>query len=273
MVGGTQYVERRRAPQTVPVGGRRRGSPSPPPTPPGQQASYGFSNKNELQQGFNGNMPQKTSYGYSGTGVKKNSMIPVVMAGTALAGGTLIAGAVGGHYLAQRMSENDFGGSSQDVSWCRVPSGQGANSGKMIRCFDCQQKYGPSCQSMNACFRPGGCLFNITSDSTQDILMSTGFTPGDFAPPLKLRITKISGPQLTPSNVCPPVQPSTFNTQWLAASSFSVDFFVTLKEVNQAPVPLPTNQNKGKADGAICTNAPLANIFLWVFLLSGWRHR
>lgn len=252
MVGGKQYEQRRRVPLSVPVDGRRRESPTPPPTPAGQQVVYGYTSKNNLQQSFQGNMPQHTSYGYTGPAVKQNTMVPVVMAGAgSVAGGALLAGGayMGSRYVAQRVSENNFGGNPTDVSWCRVPSGHSANSGRMIRCFDCQQKYGPNCHSVNDCFNPDGCLFNITSASTrQDVLMTTGFIPGNFAPPLKLRITKISGPEITPSKVCPVPQPdsNSFNAQWEAASSVDVNFFATVKQVNEAVVP-PSTGNRGRA--------------------------
>jgi len=279
MIGGGQYEQRRRVPLSMPVSPRRRGFAAPPPRPAGQEVVYGYNNKNNLQKSYYGNMPQQTSYGYTGPGVKKNSMVPVVMAGAAgVAGGALLAGGVymGSRYVAQRLSENDFGGSPTDVSWCRVPSEQGVNSGKMIRCTDCQQKYGPSCPSLNDCFNPNGCLFNITSASTrQDILMTTGFIPGNFEPPLRLRITKISGPDITQSNVCPVPQPdsNSFNAQWEAASSFDVNLFVTLKQVNEEVIAnVAPTAKLGKTSGSICNNVPLVSIVMCLCLLAVKRN-
>lgn len=183
-------------------------------------------------------MPQQTSYGYSGPGPQKNSKIPLMMA----AGGGLAAGAVigaGSYYAYHQMSTGRW---NQDWysnrRYCRAPTSAGPQmAGRMMSCLDCEHYYGSaSCSGANDCYSGNrGCDYRLDQNMRRDDLMSAGFVPQEYEPPLKIKITKIEGADYTQAKLCPQEGAANDNTvnQFESAvkESFSVDLFVTLTEM------------------------------------------
>lgn len=242
--------------RTVDVGGRtyttdrRRASsqggsvPSPPPKP------YGYTTQSGLTNNYGGVMPYKTGYGYSGAAKKKSSTATVVMAGAAgLAGGAVLG--VGGYYAYNRYKESVNGGqrgtSYQSVQWCRIPAGK-PNAGGFIECPDCVRRYGSSCHNQDSCFSGGGCSYTLPSDTIRDDLMATGFIPSQYKSPITIIITDITGTEFSSADICPVSNNLTGQTesQWVKASSFQTNLFITLTEMGVLGTEEP------KVQGRVC---------------------
>jgi len=223
---------RRRVPATVPPPTTpRRRVPAPPTLPPNskpvsgkvwnarrrssvaagprrRQANYGYAGKQQLQQNYGYTMPQQTNYGYTGAGPKKNSMVPMMLAGA----GGLAAGAVlgaGAYYAYSQMSRNNWAGGYNDRSWCTVPSG--TYQGRVMTCRDCYDAYGSRCKSENECYNAGGCQYEMTQNMERDDVFAAGFVPGEYTPPLTLTVTGIVGVDFSKTGIgtiCP-VAPTT----------------------------------------------------------------
>lgn len=193
-----------------------------------RETSYGYTSKPQMQGNYNGQMPQKTAYGYSGNSYQKNSKVPMMMAG----GAGLVAGAavgVGAYYMYSRMSRNNWNAGANDRSYCPVPGGSG-----QMRCDDCYQRYGSQCKAQNSCYEgSGGCQQSMSSDTHRDDIMTAGFVPAEWTSPLTVTITAITGPGYLPAEICPVEQPDTgtYDDEWEKASSFNIELFMTLTEL------------------------------------------
>lgn len=247
---------------------RRRTVASDISSPRRRVVNYGYPGRDNLQQNYGYNFPEKTSYGYSGSGPKQYSKTHVAMAAV---GGAALG--VGGYYLYHQMANNNWGSNIPytDRSWCTAPSGQ--YQGRMMRCNDCAQAFGThSCRSNNDCFGPSGCQHELQQSTQRDDLMATGFIPLHYTPPLTLTITGISGTGYAPSNICPAIQPTGApNDDWLRKSSFQVEMYVTLTQVKDFTPP----GNVGTANGCIGVAVPSWWLLLSFAALGLWgsRHR
>jgi len=215
-----------------------------------REAFYGYGGRNDLQQNYGYTMPARTDYGYSGLGPKKNSMMPIALAGVGgLAAGTALG--VGGYYVYSQMHNGNWGNgvTYNDRSWCTVPSGQ--YQGRLIRCVDCMQAFGSlNCRSNNDCFGQGGCPLQLPQDVRRDDIMKDGgFVPQAFTPPLVLTITKISGQDYNPQLICPATQPSdgSFGDDFVMKSSLDMSMFVTLTEMTDFTEANPPPGNADRA--------------------------
>jgi hypothetical protein len=156
------------------------------------------------------------------------------MAGAAgVIGGAAIG--VGGYYAYQRYNEDvNMGGSgSIQQSWCRIPDGQ-ANAGAEIPCSDCAKAYGGSCPNIDSCYSAAGCSYTLSHDTVRDDVMTAGFIPGEYTGNIIIKITGITGDEFTPAYVCPAdnSNETTGSGQWVLASSFQTNLYVTLTEVD-----------------------------------------
>lgn len=181
-------------------------------------------------------MPYKSSYGYSGKAKKKGSTATIVMAAAAGVAGGVVLG-VGGYYAYNRYQESVAAGQRGvgygSVQWCRVPPGR-PNEGGMIECPDCVRMYGSTCHNQDSCFNSGGCSYTLPSDTVRDDLMATGFIPNQYKSPMTIKISSIAGTEFQASTICPKLNNVTGQTanQWVSASSFQTNLFVTLSEMD-----------------------------------------
>lgn len=237
----------------------------------GSQTSYGYYGRQDFQSNYYGTMPQRTSYGYSGTGPSQGSNLNVVMAGAAgLAVGAAVG--VGGYMAYQAMTRPNYAmtGTAYDQSWCQRPSG----SGSVMPCGDCFKVYGSKCTSENGCYGGGGCDFKMAKDMTRDDLMTVGFVPQFFTPPLTVTITKLECYPISAdcdfkqSNMCPVQGAATFDSTWAKASSVDVNLFMTLTQVENM------GSSGGRQPGSAslappCGPSMLLGVFLMLRLLRG----
>lgn len=233
-----------------------------------------------MTNNYYGSVPQYTSYGYSGSGPSAGSNMNVVMAGAA---GLALGAAVGvGSYMAyQAMTRPDsdypMTGTAYDQSWCQRPGG----TGTVMPCVDCFKVYGSKCTSENSCYR-GGCDFKMRSDMARDDVMTVGFIPDLWTPPLTVTITKLdcyaassssaSDCDFARSKICPAQETgaATFDSTWAKASSVDVDLFMTLTQVeNMGSATVPGNKaNAGEASAALpCAPSLLLGLFMMWRLL------
>jgi len=199
--------------------------------------TMGYSSKPDLQNNYAGHVPHQTNYGYSGSGVKKNSAVPMMMAGGAgLAAGALIG--AGGYYAYSRMKNGNYQGHHNDRSWCRPNS----NPSRTMLCYDCQQMTGNinDCEILDDCYRAGGngCSYEIPSDTLRDDILTAGFVPEEYRSPFTITITKIDGEDYKGTNICPEAQPATgsISTAWVRASQIEQSLFMTLTEMTALDV-------------------------------------
>jgi hypothetical protein len=192
---------------------------------------YGYTSKPSLANSYQGMMPQHTQYGYAGKVTNSGSNMKVAMAaGAGLVGGLALG--AGGYYAYYQMQQNNWFSDYNDNSWCKM-DGQ-----HMMRCFDCYKITGATCTPMNSCYGASGCSYTAPSDVYRDDIMNTGFYPKNYKFPLQVKITSITG-TFSKAAVCPTQQPdtSTFDSAWQSASSFDVEFFMTLTEMDSMQVP------------------------------------
>jgi len=152
----------------------------------GQSQGYGYTQKNQMQKNFGGQMPQKASYGYSGANAaKKNDKVKMAMAA---AGGVALG--VGAYYAYNKYQDYKR---AQDQSWC-----EHTKTGEFLNCNYCRRTYGiGECREEQSCFQGTGCSYTLKEDVNRDDLMITGFLPNFFTPPLIVKITAIKGQGLS----------------------------------------------------------------------------
>lgn len=236
--------------------------------------SYQYGGRQSFQDNYYGTMPLRTSYGYSGQGPQKNSNMNVILAGAAGLGVGAAVG-VGGYMAYKAMTRPDYGtGTYYDQSWCTRPDGDQS----VMKCEDCFKVSGSQCKSSNGCYQPGGCEFKMGKNMERDDIMSVGFVPDYFNPPLTVTITKIVGNDFLAANICPKDLPSgarTFTSTWAKAESVNVDLFFTLTQVEKiASKSSSTGSSTGQTSGAYTSMAvPAYANMLGVFLLLRWIHR
>eukprot|EP00933_Yihiella_yeosuensis_P015748 TRINITY_DN13632_c0_g6_i1.p1 TRINITY_DN13632_c0_g6~~TRINITY_DN13632_c0_g6_i1.p1 ORF type:complete len:941 (+),score=72.71 TRINITY_DN13632_c0_g6_i1:2-2824(+) len=236
----TVTYPRRRTTET-----RRRSYES---SPDAHRRRYSYHGRQDLVTSYGGTLPKKSSYGYTGTGQKKGSNMKLVMAGAAgLAAGAALG--VGGYYLYNKMSAGQWSGSGTyaDQSWCQVPSGP--SQGRTMECADCYRSYGSKCKSENGCFSSNGCDYTAQTDLNRDDIMTGGFIPQEYTPPLTVSITKVSGDDYKSSKVCPatPTAGTTFDSTWVQGNSVNVDLYMTLTQVENVG---STGLGNGKASAS-----------------------
>jgi hypothetical protein len=218
----------------------------------------GYSSKQGLQNNYAGNVPQQTNYGYSGSGVKKNSAVPMLMAGGAgvVAGGLIGAG---GYYAYSRMSKKNYQGDYRDRSWCRPNQAPE----RTMLCFDCQQEYGNlnQCESLDDCYGGGAaCSYTMPGDTLRDDILLSGFVPDQFKSPFKITITNITGNDYKEADICPGTDaiPNQIGASWRKAVSVEQSLFLTLTEMTALDV---------NAQGNVIASARHASIGLVHLLL------
>merc|ERR1740130_265930 len=103
----------------------------------------------------------------------------------------------------------------------------------MIPCPDCQRVYGAGCTNQDSCFNGGGCSYELPADTVRDDLMGEGFTPSNYKSPLTLKIKHIAGVEFEVKDICPVNNSVAGQSQsnWIKASSFQTNLFVTLTEM------------------------------------------
>lgn len=221
-----------------------------------------------MADNYYGTMPERTGYGYSGQGAKKGSNMNVVMAGAAGLGVGAAMG-IGGYmaYRSMRSGSSSLTGTAYDQSWCQRPDG----TGSVMTCKSCFDVYGSRCQSENNCYSAVGCAFKVDKNMERDDIMTVGFIPQDFTPPLTVTITQLVGGDF-PASKCP-VDPSggstpTFDDTWAKAESVDVDLFMTLTQVENIPGGA---KRAGEADAAISSSLqlPLLGFLILVRLMHG----
>jgi len=152
--------------------------------------SYGYPSTGYAMSAFGGHTPLSTSYGYSGMNAYQgNSGYTVAMAG----GAGLLAGYVGSQLMHPYYHHHGYswgGYNRQDIYGMPCTSGTWSGS-----CSSCVSLYGGS--SCNVMMSP-------KIDAARDDLMNTGFAPAQVAWPITVTITHLSGPDFTPSLICPP---------------------------------------------------------------------
>lgn len=154
------------------------------------------------------------------------------------AGAGVVGGAVLGAGAYYAYSHYTSGSPNvRDQSWCNAPY-DSSDAGKTMSCGDCNQLYGSKCQSQNDCHGSSGCGYQLTQDTTRDEIMSTGFIPMEYIPPLTMKVNKITGDDFTASKVCPGPQPDVDLssvaglTDWKKASMFNINLFMTLTQMD-----------------------------------------
>jgi len=222
-----------------------------------------------MQHNYYGSMPQRTTYGYSGNGPKKGSNMNIVMAG---AGGLAVGAALGvGGYMAYNAMKDSkrMSGTAFDQSWCQRPGG----SGTVMMCTECFKVYGSRCTSENKCYARVGCDFKMRKNMARDDIMSVGFEPAYYTPPLTITITKLTGPSFLKSSICPKDSSSgsTFDDKWAQAESTDVNLFVTLTQVERLGSAGTGTGSVGQTSGAFHSVAPLGPVF-WFGLLALYRY-
>merc|ERR1719421_2776178 len=114
------------------------------------------------------------------------------VAGAAVGGAAL---GIGSYYAYQRYKSWDR---SRSQTWCSY-------RGAYYDCQSCRERYGWSqCREDNSCFEPGrggGCGYTLPNDVNRDDLMTTGFLPKTFTPPLLVTVKKIEGYGLTQADL------------------------------------------------------------------------
>eukprot|EP00928_Gymnodinium_smaydae_P069807 TRINITY_DN5353_c0_g1_i2.p1 TRINITY_DN5353_c0_g1~~TRINITY_DN5353_c0_g1_i2.p1 ORF type:complete len:320 (-),score=39.45 TRINITY_DN5353_c0_g1_i2:137-1039(-) len=228
-----------------------------------RRVAYGYTTNQGVMNNYNGNVPQKSSYGFTGQAAKKGSKMKIAM-GVAAGFAAGAAVGVGGYYVYNRMSNKNWGGDYRDRSWCSAPGG-----GTMT-CNDCYQRYGSNaCLNENQCFSAQGCNYKMQKDTVRDDIMATGVVPQDFTAPFTLTITKIVGDDFAASDICPAKQPDDVAAAgWEKASSFSNDLFVTLSEMDVLEVNSGSNDNVISSSTALSPS--LLPCLLLVFVFMRW---
>lgn len=237
--------------------------------------SYGYYGRQDLQGNYYGNMPQHTSYGYTGSGPSQGSNLNVVLAGAAgLAAGAALG--VGGYMAYNAMTKPNYAatGTAYDQSWCQRPSG----AGSVMPCRECFVAHGSGCVSENSCYQGGGCDFKMGKNMARDDVMTVGFLPNHFTPPLTVTVTKLQCyPQTAscdfkPSQACPDTSqasgPASFDATWARAESVDVDLFLTLTQVENMGSTSRPGSKVGEASVAPpCGPSILFAVFLMLRLL------
>lgn len=241
-----------------------------------QPIYYGYYGRQDLQQNYYGTMPQRTSYGYSGNGPRQGSNLNVILAGaTGLAVGAAVG--VGGYMAYRAMTRPNYPmtGTAYDQSWCQRPGG----TGTVMPCVDCFKAYGSKCTSENSCYM-NGCDFKMGKDMTRDDVMTVGFIPQSFSPPLTVTIVKLSckpsgsSCDFKETTICPASSSdssaATFDDTWASAASVNVNLFMTLTQVEDMQPLGGANGGPGNADIALSSGpSMLLGVFLMLRLLLG----
>lgn len=195
----------------------------------------------------------------------------VVMAG-AVGLGIGVAMGVGGYMAYKAMTQpNKYPqtGTGYDQSWCQRPGG----TGSLMQCSECFKKHGSMCTPENRCFESGGCDYKVKNNMERDDIMTAGFVPQLFVPPLTVTITKITGGNFAKADVCP-VESSgtpTFDSNWVKASSVDVDLFMTITQVEQ--LDNRNNQGQGQANSAWPLGTSPFLVFACLFLMRLFHSR
>lgn len=85
-----------------------------------------------------------------------------------------------------------------------------------------------------------GCSYELPDNINRDDLMDTGFLPNYFTPPIKIKITKIVGDGLTPTDLkCDKTSLDLAKKNFTAVSamSFKPILFLTLTDMEQLDDP------------------------------------
>jgi len=154
-----------------------------------------------------------------------------------------------------------------DQSYCQRPDG----SGTVMRCNECFRVYGSRCQSTNNCYESSGCDFKVGQNMERDDIMSVGFVPEYFTPPLTVTITAIRGTDFTEEKLCPTdaANSATFNDAYAAANSVDVNMFMTLTQVEKMGA-----DSKPSASAALRSGQhPHLVVVLGLLGLARWLHR
>lgn len=101
-------------------------------------------------------------------------------------------------------------------------------------CSDCAKAYGSSCPNIDSCYNAAGCSYKLSHDTVRDDVMKAGFIPAEYKDYIKIKITGIQGDEFLPAQVCPTDNSAqtSGSSQWVLASSFQTNLYVTLTEVD-----------------------------------------
>eukprot|EP00927_Polykrikos_kofoidii_P077486 TRINITY_DN74422_c0_g1_i1.p1 TRINITY_DN74422_c0_g1~~TRINITY_DN74422_c0_g1_i1.p1 ORF type:complete len:914 (+),score=95.76 TRINITY_DN74422_c0_g1_i1:74-2815(+) len=238
-------------------------------------STYGYSNTGALTNNYGGTMPSQTPYGFSGTGPKKNSKIPIMMGAAAGVAGGAVLGA-GAYYMYSRYdsdkplwnsvnqnanqntNQNANQNANQNVNQNANQNLQNADycrtsSAVVLPCIECVHQNGQAaCTKINDCFSSSqGCSYQLNDDMERHDVMGSGFVPMEYSPPLKIRITKLTGSDFAASSICP----STETSQFRQANAIQVDLFMTLTELttigNGETVAVPPSADASFASAAV----------------------
>jgi len=235
-----------------------------------------------MMNNYGNQMPQQTSYGYSGYQAypqKSHSNVAMYAAGGFVAGAAV--GAVGGYAAASYFNSNQgynryhnsrYGDDYRE-SYCFVPNDASSyvswdRAGDVISCRACRNRYG-YCLNVESCQRASGCGYETPSSVNREDFQATGFIPKDYTPPLSVIFTKLEGDDIDPNpntgGICPPTTEAD-KTRWETQGleqRIPMDVFVVL-----------TRQEKLSMAGKIessCGSVRLPLLLLLFLFLVGLR--
>lgn len=168
-------------------------------------------------------MPSKASYGYSGQGAyQKDKKVKLAMVAGAAAAGAAVG--VGSYYAYNRYQDY------KTRSWCN-------HRGEFTECDACRAQHGSTqCREEPSCFSDVGCSFELPDSINRDDLMTTGFLPEYFTPPIKFTITKLEGAGFTPADLgCDEATLNAAAEEGALSTtgmSFKPNFFITLTSMD-----------------------------------------
>lgn len=235
-----------------------------------------------MMNNYNGNMPYRTSYGYSGVNAypaKKKTNVAMYAIGGAVAGAVVGAGAMwaynqqwGNDWEVHRRRRMVSNGRMQ---WCTVQEGardlatgaMTSYAGDMMECSDCTRRYGVSrCPSADGCYSQGGCSYTTASNYNRDDIESDAIMAATdyYTWPLKVTFINITGTGIntdyTTGNLCPPSTASDIafaRNNFNKATVFKADLFLLLTAQTQVPetgsagsADAPAHRRRATADGA-----------------------
>eukprot|EP00931_Biecheleriopsis_adriatica_P080838 TRINITY_DN5417_c0_g3_i1.p1 TRINITY_DN5417_c0_g3~~TRINITY_DN5417_c0_g3_i1.p1 ORF type:complete len:915 (-),score=121.55 TRINITY_DN5417_c0_g3_i1:108-2852(-) len=244
--------------------------------------NYGYTGRPQMMNNYGNQMPQQTSYGYSGYQAypqKSHSNVAMYAAGGFVAGAAV--GGLGGYAAASYFNSNQGYnryhnsryGSDYRESYCFVPNDASTyqswdRAGDVISCRACRNRYG-YCLNVESCQRASGCGYETPSSVNREDFQATGFIPKDYTPPLSVIFTKLEGDDIDPNpntgGICPPTTEAD-KTKWETQGleqRIPMDVFVVL-----------TRQEKLSMAGKIessCGSVRLPLLLLLFLFLVGLR--
>jgi hypothetical protein len=255
------YKDARR--RANPATARRRGAPTPTglrrrqtgvggtrfdnPSNPGA-GSYGYTSPTKLNNNFPGGYSQ-TSYGYSGanahTGGSSSSKIMMAAAAggaVGLGAGYVMGGGLNG-YSMSRWNPHGWGWRNRN---CYHDSWSGS-------CSDCYRSY-------------SRCEQRIDRNAGRDDLMTTGFIPYGYTPPIQFMIEDIAGADYQKGTICPPTgwtpDPNTSTVTW--NPPVMQDIWMTFSSVEELAENLATETNGATSSCLLSSSSMMVLMVLGV---------